>query len=154
RLVDLLRASVKPDRESRPKNKQSQYLAERWWLWHSDRPGLQEARERFDRVLVNCQVGPHLAFVFQPTDRQFSLTTNVFAVDTDGAFGWLQSSVHEVWARFFGSTMKDDLRYTTSDCFDPFPFPNKLEEQSSLGHAAKAYYELRASLMIKNNEGL
>ena len=35
----------------------------------------------------------------------------------------LQSRPHELWARFFGSSMKDDLRYTPSDCFETFPFP-------------------------------
>jgi hypothetical protein len=33
------------------------------------------------------------------------------------------SRPHELWARFFGSSMKDDLRYTPSDCFETFPFP-------------------------------
>jgi hypothetical protein len=50
--------------------------------------------------------------------------------------------------------MKDDLRYTTSDCFDTFPFPEKWQEQTSLGIAAKAYYEFRAALMARNDEGL
>ena len=38
----------------------------------------------------------------------------------------LQSRVHEVWARFMASSMKDDLRYTPSDCFETFPFPSRL----------------------------
>ena len=33
----------------------------------------------------------------------------------------LQSRPHEIWARFFSSSMKDDLRYTPSDCFATFP---------------------------------
>ena len=42
---------------------------------------------------------------------------------TYAAFAVLQSRPHEVWARFFGSSLKDDLRYTPSDCFETFPFP-------------------------------
>src|SRR5439155_21585559 len=56
--------------------------------------------------------------------------------------------------RFFGSSMKDDLRYTPSDCFETFPFPENWESHPGLEAAGKAYYEFRAALMLKNNEGL
>ena len=49
--------------------------------------------------------------------------TVVFPFADCAPFAILQSRVHEVWARFFGSTLKDDLRYTPSDCFETFPFP-------------------------------
>src|SRR5437868_12699044 len=50
--------------------------------------------------------------------------------------------------------MKDDLRYTPSDCFETFPFPEGFETQPRLEAAGKEYYEFRAALMIRNNEGL
>ena len=50
--------------------------------------------------------------------------------------------------------MKDDLRYTPSDCFETFPFPEDFETNSALEAAGKAYYEFRAALMVRNNEGL
>ena len=50
--------------------------------------------------------------------------------------------------------MKDDLRYTPSDCFETFPFPENWETRSDLEGAGKAYYEFRAALMIRDNEGL
>ncbi len=59
-FLRLIESSVKPDRESRPQNDQAKYLAERWWLWHSDRPKLQEALSTMTRVIVNCQVGPQM----------------------------------------------------------------------------------------------
>ena len=46
------------------------------------------------------------------------------------------------------------LRYTPSDCFETFPFPEDWETHPALEAAGKAYYEFRAALMIKNNEGL
>ena len=46
-----------------------------------------------------------------------------FSLALSAAFCALQSRPHEIWARFFGSSMKDDLRYTPSDCFETFPFP-------------------------------
>ncbi len=50
--------------------------------------------------------------------------------------------------------MKDDLRYTPSDCFETFPFPENWETHPALEAAGKAYYEFRAALMVRNDEGL
>ena len=50
--------------------------------------------------------------------------------------------------------MKDDLRYTPSDCLDTFPFPPGYEADQSLESIGQIYYEFRAALMVRNNEGL
>ena len=70
------------------------------------------------------------------------------------AFCALQSRPHETWARFFGSSLEDRLRYTPSDCFETFPFPDEWESHPDLEAAGAAYYEFRAALMIDNGEGL
>lgn len=59
-----------------------------------------------------------------------------FPHDSNSLFCVLQSRVHEVWARFLCSTLKDDLQYAPSDCVVNFPFPEgweASEEMSSLG---------------------
>ncbi|MEI7591108.1 MAG: class I SAM-dependent DNA methyltransferase, partial [Deltaproteobacteria bacterium] len=61
---------------------------------------------------------------------------------------------HEVWALFFGSTMKDDPVYTPSDCFETFPFPRSWASSPDLTAVGEAYYDFRAALMVQNNEGL
>jgi hypothetical protein len=81
----------------------------------------------------------------------YAHTLNVFAVSSFGAFAIVQSRAHESWARLFGSSMKDDLRYTSSDCFDTFPFPSPTGQ---LEHLGKEYYEYRAGLMVRTNQGL
>jgi hypothetical protein len=59
--------------------------------------------------------------------------------------------------------MKDDLRHTPSDCFETFPFPIPFDltsapaieaHRATLEAIGKTYYEYRAALMIRNNEGL
>ncbi|WP_200335619.1 hypothetical protein [Thiocystis violacea] len=50
--------------------------------------------------------------------------------------------------------MKDDLRYTPSDCFETFPFPPDWETNPTLETAGQAYYDFRADLMVRNDEGL
>jgi hypothetical protein len=67
-------------------------------------------------------------------------------------FAVIQSRVHETWSRFIGSSMKDDLRYTTQ-CFDTFPRPVGVD-CVALNEEGMQYYEFRAALMVRNTEGL
>src|SRR5262249_46451255 len=78
----------------------------------------------------------------------------VFPLPTYAAFCSLQSRPHEVWAWTFSSTMKDDLNYSAADCFKTFPFPKNFDTHPTLEASGKEYYEFRAALMVKNNEGL
>ena len=48
----------------------------------------------------------------------------------------------------------DIMRYTPSDCFETFPFPENWETDETLESIGKIYYEFRAALMVKNNQGL
>jgi hypothetical protein len=50
--------------------------------------------------------------------------------------------------------MKDDLRYTPSDCLDTFPFPSGWQSNSALEMAGEEYYKFRAELMIRTDKGL
>ena len=84
----------------------------------------------------------------------FANTLAVFPLSTQAAFCALQSRPHELWARFFGSSMKDDLRYTPSDCFETFPFPEGWDTHLALEAAGRACYEHRAALMVDNDEGM
>ncbi len=78
----------------------------------------------------------------------------VIAIPTDSAFCTLQSRIHEIWARFFGSSLEDRLRYTPSDCFETFPFPENWETDATLEAAGETYYTYRAQLMVTHNQGL
>ncbi len=69
-------------------------------------------------------------------------------------FAILQARIHEIWARFFSSSMKDDLRYTPSDCFETFPFPEGYAHNPILTAIGKQYYDFRANLLTRHNVGL
>ena len=103
---------------------------------------------------MNSEVSQRLQFAFVSSTMVYSHTLNVFPLDTYAAFCALESRAHETWARFFGSSMKDDLRYTASDCFETFPFPEHWENRPDLESAGKVYYEHRAALMVENDEGM
>ena len=53
----------------------------------------------------------------------------------------------------FTSTMKDDLNYSASDCFENFPLPVG-HETDALIAVGTAYHDHRAALMVARNEGL
>jgi hypothetical protein len=148
-LMRVVEEKVLPERRAKVGG-----YSQRWWQFGRRNVEGQLAIKGLPRVLVSTQVGPHLSFSFQPTDRIFAHTVNIFADPTYEFFSIVQSRVHEVWARFFGSSMKDDLRYTPSDCFETFPFPRSFETLRDLEHAGRDYYEFRAALMSRNKEGL
>jgi hypothetical protein len=153
-LVKLVRLSVLPFREKRADNAQSLRLKELWWRWHTERPSLYKAIVGRTRVIVSSQVSTQFVFAFQPTNVVFGVTLNVFALSSNAALCSLQSRPHEIWARFFGSSMKDDPRYTPTDCFETFPFPENWQKLPTLEAAGQAYCDFRDSLLVRNGEGL
>ncbi|MBK9460606.1 MAG: hypothetical protein IPN94_14545 [Sphingobacteriales bacterium] len=76
--------------------------------------------------------------------------------DNNSEFSILSSSVHEYWARKFGSSLRFDLRYTNTDCFETFPFPQNLnpQQEQQLETIGEAYHEHRKQLMLGMQLGL
>ena len=155
-LLAIVEARVKPNRMASANQSKSTHgrRAAVWWQMYHQAKDLHVAISGLNRVLVNSQVSAHLQFAFLPVDMVFAHTTYTYPFATNAAFSVLQSRPHEIWARFLGSSMKDDLRYTPSVCFETFPFPDGWEIHPSLEAAGKAYYEHRAALMVRNNEGM
>lgn len=146
-LVAILEAKVKGTRGS--------YSTAGWWQFERYRGELYASISPSDKVLVtNAQAAQHHCFVFCPTGPVFANSLNVFPIETLSAFGLLQSNIHELWARFFSSSLEDRLRYNPTDCFETFPFPDGWETDAALDAEGQAYYEFRAQLMVANNEGL
>jgi len=50
--------------------------------------------------------------------------------------------------------MKDDPVYTSSDCFETFPFPEEWGSNTAVEVSGKEHYEFRAALMVRDDEGL
>lgn len=128
---------------------------DRWWLYEAPRPGLYAATRRLSSLFVtSCAATPHWALVRVGNNGLFGNTLSVLAFDSMAAFATLQSRVHEVWARAFASSMKDDLRYTPSDCFETFPLPPAFDTDPTLEAAGKSYHDHRAQLMIARDQGM
>jgi hypothetical protein len=127
---------------------------ERWWQYAHKAKQLYDATHRLPRLLALAQYSPTYAFAFIRTGGIINSKIVGFATDHDAHFAILQSRFHESWARFLSGTLGDSLQYTPSACLVTFPFPENFETDARLEAAGKEYYEFRAALMVKNNEGL
>ena len=153
-LFDIVERNVKPSRIDKDAGKYPRMVLE-WWKYWNPRIKLRIATEGLDKVLtVNCGATPHHAFTFLPTGMVYAHTLAIFPYDSPAAFCALQARPHEIWARFFASSMKDDLRYTPSDCFETFPLPENWQSLRDLAAAGKEYHQFRAELMIRKGEGM
>jgi Eco57I restriction-modification methylase len=142
-LFRILEGLVKPERQKCNR----QRLRELWWQFGEIRPGLRKASKGKTRLLAHPLPSKHAVVVFVPASVYVASPHVAIALDTYSAFCGIQARPHEIWARFFASSMKDDLRYTPSDCFDTFPFPLGFETNAALEAPGQEYCEFRAALM-------
>jgi hypothetical protein len=150
-LIEIVRRRVKPERDPQKRDA----LRDRWWQYAEKRPGLYNAISPLSRVLaINCGACPQFGFALLKSGSVYANTIAVLAYAEFPSFAIVQCRIHELWARFFSSSMKDDLRYAPSDCFRTFPFPVNFETDVTLEAAGEAYHAFRAELMIARNEGL
>lgn len=153
-VLEIVRQKVKPERDKIGGYSVAERRREFWWQFGTATPALNNAKATLDRVIVIARISNAFAPVFLPASLVFNEKTLVFSLSTYSAFANIQSRVHETWARFFGSTLKDDFQYTPSDCFETFPFPSNFRSLPSLESAGRQYHEFRAELLIRNDEGL
>ena len=74
----------------------------------------------------------------------------IFATDRWDLYAVVQSTLHEVWARKYSGALETRLRYSPSDCFETFAFPEGLWQTANPALAAigERYHEHRKSLML------
>jgi hypothetical protein len=150
-LMRIVEEKVKPERMT----KSAELVRYPWWKFWRNRRELYKAIANCDRVLVIARTSKSFAFTFLKSNCVFSENLVVFALaNYDSAFANLQSRIHEIWVRFFSSSLKDDLGYRPTDCFETFPFPSNWETNAQLEEIGKMYYEFRAELTVRNNQGL
>jgi hypothetical protein len=150
-LILIIERLVKPTRDVDKRKARR----ERWWKFADRQPALYAALSRTDQAIaVNRGASPHLALAVVSARSVFANTLAIFANDDRGMLACLQSRVHEIWARLFSSSMKDDLRYSLNDCFETFPFPEGLKIDAALEGAGQDYHEHRAALMVARDEGM
>jgi len=148
-LLRIVEERVRPERE---RNNRATYRTY-WWRPGEAGGALLDAIAGLSRCIVAARVTKHLCFSFQPTKQFFNEKVYVFAFDDFGHLAVLQSRIHRAWAWLLSSTMKSDLNYSASDCFDTFPFP-VAPALASLEVVGRKLYEERARYMVDEGVGL
>jgi hypothetical protein len=135
----IVEAKVKPERE---KSKRK-VRRERWWQFAERAPALYAAIEGMERVLVRARIANVHSICWVPDGWVYNEKTVVFA---GVSFALLQSCLHECWARAYSSTLRKDMQYTPSDCFETFPL---VDLSPSAINEGERYEQLRATVMRK-----
>lgn len=151
-LFSIVEKNVKPERiklkEERTKNN--------WWLYGRYRKEMRNAIKGLTRILVRSKVSEHHMLIFVPKEYILASRLAVFAFDDYYTFSLLQSSIHEIWLRRHASTLESRICYTTTDCFDTFPFPQKLFnfDTHTKNQFGQEFYDKRKQALFNRNFGL
>ncbi len=122
---------------------------ENWWRFGALASGLYNNIRSLPRCFVAARTTKHLSFSVMPTDYVYSDALYVFTTDRWDLFTVVQSTLHEVWGRKYSGSLKQDLRYSPSKCFDTFPFPAALwyTADPGLAEIGERYHAHRKDLM-------
>lgn len=147
--LEIVERLVKPEREKVNRK----IYSNKWWQFAEKQPSLYQTIAPLKRVLIRSRISNTNAITFVPTDIIMSEATVIFAFDDYANFAILQSHIHTEWVVKYASTMRKDIRYTPSDCFETFPFPQNpfLPPLAIIG---EKYYTHRQQIMLANQEGL
>lgn len=142
---NIVEQKVKPFRatQNRARNR------EVWWIYAEHRPGLTRSLQAIKNCFVAAATTKYLNFSAVPTSYIFSHALYVFSTDRWDLYAIVQSTVHEVWARKYSGALETRLRYSPSDCFETFPFPEGLWQtvNTTLTKLGKCYHEHRHAVM-------
>jgi hypothetical protein len=146
-LLDIVERLVRPER-AKVKDEIGKRI---WWRFLRAREELNNAKFGKESVFALSRVSPNFAVAKVPSNSVFADSCVVFTVIE---MGGLLSNVHEIWARVLSSSMKDDLRYSPSDCFQNFPTPAHRVLNNYLHTKVNEYLDFRAKVLTRSGLGL
>lgn len=131
--LEIVRLRVKPQRDLLPDYKARVRSA--WWRYEYEARPLYSAIRTMRRVLVIARISKTASPIFVATGMVMNEKTVAFAYDDDGYAALLSSSFHQAWAIAHSSTLRADLQYTPTDCFETFVRPTVTDAMRTAGEA-------------------
>jgi hypothetical protein len=122
-----------------------------WWLFFRSRPAMRKAIADLDEVLVIALVSKTVMPIRVSTGQVFSNKLGVFATDSFADQAVVSSSMHQMWAIKYGSTMRTDVNYSPSDVFATFPRPAPIDRLAEIGQMLDTQ---RREIMLRRRLGL
>jgi hypothetical protein len=143
----IVERKVKPERAT---DNRALYR-EKWWWYAEARRKLTKNLRGLSHCFVTSRVTKYLNFSAASADIVFTNNVYTFTTDRWDMFATVQSTLHEVWARKYSMSLKQDLQFSPSNCFITFPFPEGLWQtpHSLLGAIGERYHEHRRALMYR-----
>lgn len=151
--IEIVENLVKPERQL----KSIEVASAPWWKYWRIREDLYSAISNNKRVLVLTRATSTHGLCFLSNEKLvYSDAVVVYSDDTFGKYSVLQSSIHEDWAWRFSSKLKNDRRYSVTDAFETYPFPETINshQEQQLETTGEAYHEHRSQLMLGMQLGL
>jgi len=120
-----------------------------WWRYYRYNKLCYDNLDAIGKCFLAARTTKHLSFSQTDSGKIFTDAVYVFTTDRWDLYAVVQSALHEVWARKYSGALKQDLRYSPSNCFDTFPFPEGLWQtpHPALANLGAAYHEHRRVLM-------
>jgi len=149
---NIVEEKVRPERVKVNREARQKY----WWRFGDRAVNLYNNIKDNDSVFVVCRVTKHLCFSKVSAGYVYDIGTNTLKFQEFKPFSIIQSTLHECWARKYGSSLETRLRYTNEDCFENFPFPQnlKVDQEKQLENIGFSYHDYRGKLMLGVKLGL
>ncbi|MGE4345756.1 MAG: DNA methyltransferase, partial [Geoalkalibacter sp.] len=124
---------------------------ERWWQYAERATGLYREILPLQGCFAATWVSKYLNFSNLPTGYVYTNSLYVFTTDRWDLYSVVQSTIHDCWARKYSGSLETRLRYSPSDCFETFPFPQGLWQTANpaLADTGERYHEYRRALMLR-----
>ncbi|MFI8950098.1 Eco57I restriction-modification methylase domain-containing protein [Streptomyces sp. NPDC053750] len=147
---EWVQENVKPYRETQDPSSYAGLMA-RWWQYWRPRSELIEAIGNLERCVAIARTAHAVMPVLVPTDQVLSDALAVIASDEPSDLAMLSSAIHYWWAIDRASTMKGDLRYTSTEIFETLVCPEATSRLDRLGVSLDAH---RRNLMNTRGIGI
>jgi hypothetical protein len=129
---------------------------EKWWEMWRPRPEMVRVLSRLSRYIACSDTTKRPIFEFIHPSIRPDHKIRVFAFDDDYSQGMLQSHAHWIWFITKCSKLKSDFNYTSSNVFDPFPWPQSptVAQIDAVAEAGREVRRVRADALTKIKGGL
>jgi len=129
RAYQRLFDSVKPIRDQVKREARKQ----RWWIYSEANVTMRPMFSGIARYIATCRTAKHRVFGFLDTGILPDAKLIAIGLDDGWHLAVVSSRLHVRWAIAAGAWLGvgNDANYNHAQCFNPFPFPDPTEAQTS-----------------------
>ena len=137
--LQIINERVRPERAKNNDKRRREI----WWQYSRPTSELYSSIKNNDYILVIPLTTKYYGFCFVDKKSVFANSLVVLSISTKKDFSIVQSTIHTEWSAKYTSTMGSvTLRYTPTNSFETFPFPQNLtaSQEQELEEIGEAYH--------------